>query len=41
MSWLLAIENALEKDYNVVYTNEDQNPIENLIKDENTNEFND
>ena len=41
MSWLSAIENALEKDYNVVYTNEDENPIENLIKDENTNEFND
>jgi hypothetical protein len=41
MSWLTAIENALEKDYNVVYTNEKQDPIENLIKDENTNEFND
>ena len=41
MSWLSAIENALEKDYNVVYTNEDQNPIENLIKEKNTNELND
>jgi len=35
------IENALENDYNVIYTNEEQDPIENLIKEENTNELND